>query len=288
MAITTKIAWTALAVVSFIPAAHAGSITYLTTFNKTDNIYTNLNQEFPNTGPGVPGSGTGVPNATFLFDPATFNPAGLVAGSNLANNGIDFMLASNSTGQDFAESDFSTTNAPLTITSNVAGVTAAYLLTAAYFGVNFDVTFNGTGGATETFVVDSSLGGAPDFCHPDLINAATAQNGSLTNNVFDQTVLQVSDNTDGCGTGNTGLGGATVTNSLYEQTFLLNSSFAGQNLLSTVIQNTTPFNRGFDLLVFGETVAGASSSPSAPEPATGFLALGAFALAIVARRRRSN
>ena len=262
------------------PAASAGTV-YLTDFTKDANIYSNLNQQFPNTGPA---NGSNQPNATFLFNPSTFSPAGLVLGSNLANNGVNFMIASNAGGYDYAQTDYSDLNAPLTIGSNVAGASSVSLLTAAYFGVNYNVTFTGDRGATETFNVNFYPDGVPDFCSPTPINVAAAQNGSLTNNVFDQTVLQVSNNLDGCGSGNTSLGGRIVTNSLTEQTFLLSSSFAGQNLVSTVIQTTTYFNRGFDTVVLAETVANASSST--PEPATGVLVLGVLALAIGGARRR--
>src|SRR5579884_3152387 len=36
---------------------------HITDFNKSNNIYTNLDQEFPHTGTGTPGSGVGTPNA---------------------------------------------------------------------------------------------------------------------------------------------------------------------------------------------------------------------------------
>jgi hypothetical protein len=39
-----------------------------------NNIYTDLNQNFPNTGAGTPGSHTGTPDATFVFTPWTYTP----------------------------------------------------------------------------------------------------------------------------------------------------------------------------------------------------------------------
>jgi hypothetical protein len=241
----------------------AGSVfTDLTTFTKSNNIFTNLNQQFPNTGPGTPGSGVGTPNATFLYNPSTFTAAGLVPGSDLADNGVDFLLASNSTGQDFDEVS---ANHSLTISSDVNSATAVYLLTSSYNGTSFNVTFTGDGGATETF----NVVGVPDFCNGGPINSASAVNGSATNNLLDQTVLQVQD-VGACATGNSS-NGFNATYDLTEQTFVLNSSFAGQDLTSTQI-----FSNGNTTLVLGETVE--STGAATPEPATWVLALGALVL----------
>jgi|GEM_PF-1390763 len=260
------------------PASHGGTTyTFLTDFRKDNNIYTNLNQQYPNTGPGVPGSGVGTPNATFLYDPATFSPPGLVAGSDLANNGVEFELTSNSAGQDFASlTRFSIDQE--TVTSDIAGATAVYLLTTASGftgGEPLNVTFTGDGGATESFGQIN----VPDFCVGGQINTASAVNGSLTDNQFSQTVLQVLDG-GACATGNSATGKAAAY-VLTEQIFLLSPAFAGQNLVSTVITSD-----GSGLLILGETVAGSGSS-STPEPATGFLAFGALIISSLLIKRRT-
>jgi len=188
-----------LAALAAAPAAPAQPLVYLTNFPRTNNIYTSLDQEFPSTGPGVPGSGVGVPNSTFLFDPATYTSPNAIAGSNLANNGVTFQLASDATGRDFLE----LTSISNTVTIPVSRqVRSAYTLTGAYFGRSFNVTFTGADGATETF---SNLF-VPDFFNGGFINDVSAVNGSPANNQFDQTVFEVN-NQGGGGIGNSSTGG---------------------------------------------------------------------------------
>jgi hypothetical protein len=241
----------------------------ITSFDN-NNIYANLNQQFPNTGPGVPGSGVGTPNATFLFNPATYTSPDAVAGSDLASNGINFLLASNAAGQDFDQlgSGLPTT---VTVPVNLTGVTAVSTLMSAYFGTSVNVTFTGTGG-TETFS-NISL---PDFNGGGAINQASAVNGSATNNLFDQTVFQVRD-VGGGGSGNSS-NGSFNTYDLVEQTFLLNSSLSGGTLTSITFtaNGSTP-------LLFGIT---AVTPGVVPEPASIVgLSLGLAGLAAARLRR---
>jgi hypothetical protein len=89
---------------ALLAASKSGPVNADTYFTKDSNIDTNLNQQFPNTGPGVPGSGVGTPNPSFLYNPATFTAPSIVAGSDLASsNPTSFLLTSNSTGQDFMQ-----------------------------------------------------------------------------------------------------------------------------------------------------------------------------------------
>ena len=49
-----------------VQAALANQI-YITGFATDNDIYTNLNRQFPNTGPGTPRSGVGTANATVVL-----------------------------------------------------------------------------------------------------------------------------------------------------------------------------------------------------------------------------
>ena len=207
-------------------AVNVNAQTYVTNFTTDNNIYTNLNQEFPNTGAGVPGSGVGVPNATFLYDPSTYTSPNAVLGSNLANNGIDFLLSSDSAGQDFMQLQGGQS---LVIPVSIANPTAAYTLMSAYFGTSVNVTFTGSGGATETF---NNIY-LPDFNGGGAINQSFAVNGSVTDNLFDQTVFQVQ-NVGAGGSGNSS-NGAFNTYDLVEQTYLLDSALIQQGLSSITI-----------------------------------------------------
>lgn len=143
---TLGLATLALVSLAAAPAAHAGD-TQITNFSKTNNIFTNLNQQFPNTGAGVPGSTTGVANASFLFNPATYTSLNAVAGANQTTNGTTFLISSDASGRDFSEIG----GTPLTISTNLFGVTSVHTLTNSYFNAQETITFTGSGGASETF-----------------------------------------------------------------------------------------------------------------------------------------
>jgi len=256
----------ALLALVFIACGHAALADQidLTGFTTSNDIYTNLNQQFPNTGPGTPGSTHGTPNATFLYNPATWTSANFVAGSDSATNGIEFLLSSDSTGRDFEE----ISGPAFSFATEVSGVTEVHLLTAAYQNTGYTATFTGTGGASETFTNVS----APNFFAGGALN--TTSGGAL-----DQSVLEVDDEGAG-GSGNSG-DGFTGDYFLYEQSFTLNSSFNGQSLTDISLTNTG--GGGTSLLLLGVTAETASSTP---EPST--LALFGFAAAgfALCRRRR--
>jgi hypothetical protein len=112
-----------------------------------NNIYTDLNTNFPNTGAGTPGSHTGVANATFVFTPWTYTPpAAATTGvpyssysAPLGDNGVSFQLNSNAAGQDFAQignpggGPYTGPN-PATVSIGEDKVTAVYALMGAYNG----------------------------------------------------------------------------------------------------------------------------------------------------------
>lgn len=238
--------------------------TYLTDFTKTDNIYANLNEQFPNTGPGVPGSSVGVPNATYIFTPpATGN--GNPNNINDADNGISFKLASNATGQDFAEigpAGFGVGS--LTLPVGAASVDHLYLLMGAFNGTSFNVTLNGTGGASETF---SGIG-LPDFNGGGPVN-------SVGGGLADQTVYRVLDVGAG-GSGNSTTGAYNYYD-LTEVGLTLSSAFAGQTLTSATFTSN-----GYETLLLGATATSA-----APEPAAWSMMIVGFGLmGSVMRRRR--
>ncbi len=245
--------------------------TFVTNFTKTNNIFTNLNQQYPTTGKGVPGSGAGVPNASFLFNPATYTSPNVVAGANQTTNGVSFLLTSDSIGRDFAEIG----STPLTVATNLFGITSVSTLTNSYFNASENVTFTGSGGATETFsgvqLHDFNGQGGP-------INNSFAVNGSVTPNLFDQTVFQVNDQGAG-GSGNSATGDF-ATYGLNEQTFVLSPAFANQTLQSITFAN----NGGGTPLLLGVT----ASSP-VPEVSTTvslglLLALGLGSVAVARKK----
>lgn len=239
-------------------SAHAAT-TYVTDFTKTDNIYTNLNQQYPNTGPGVPGSGVGTPNATFTFDPPATgqgNPNNL----NYVNNGISFVLTSNAAGRDFAEVGPAGFGVPvLDLPIGVFGADHLYLLMGAYVGTSFNITLNGTGGAMQTF---SSIF-LPDF------NGGTIN--SVNGDVADQTVFRVLDVGAG-GSGNSS-NGAYNYYSLTEVGLTLDPSFLGQTLTDATITSN-----GYETLLLGATVTSADVMNGVPEPATWSLMIVGFGL----------
>jgi hypothetical protein len=251
-------------------AAQAQTQTYITNFTKTDNIYTNLNEQFPNTGVGTPGSGVGVANASFLFDPTTYNATN-TNDVNYTNNGIKFDITSNSTGQDFTEvgtANFGVSTLSLPI--NISNATSVYLLASAYVGTTINVTFTGTGGATQTF---ASIG-LPDFSGGPSTN-------TVAGDLSDQTVYRVVDTGAG-GTGNSTTG-ANTSYDLTELGFTLGSQFDGQTLESATITGN-----GYEGLILGATVTSlASTTGAVPEPATWAMMIGGFGvLGLTLRRAR--
>lgn len=257
----------ALAIVVAAPVA-AQTQTYITNFTKTDNIYTNLNQQYPNTGPGVPGSTVGTPDSSYLFTPQATgqgNPSNL----NYANNGISYMLTSDSLGRDFAQVGSASFGvASLVLPINVVGATNFYLLAAAYNGTSFNVVFTGTGGYTRTF---SNIA-LPDFSGGSI--------NSVVGDVSDQTVFGVS----GIGAGGTG-NSSTGANGFYSLTqvgFNLGDALIGQTLTSATITGN-----GYETLILGATaVSPAATVAAVPEPASWAMMIVGFGLIGGAMRTR--
>jgi hypothetical protein len=259
-----------------ISVARASEV-YVTGFATNNNIYTDLNQQFPNTGPGVPGSQTGTPNASYLYQPYAFNQTNGVPNSDLAgNNGINFQLTSNAAGQDFAQIGATGGSAPyigpasLAVAVGVQDVTKAYFLVSSYNGQSFNVTFTGSAGATETF---SNIA-VPDFAGGGPIN--TTSGGVST-----QTVYQVTD-TGGGNTGNSATG-AFGTYDLTEVGFTLDPDFANQTLSSATITSN-----GYETLLLGVTVTNTLTA-AVPEPSTwAMMILGFCGLGFMAYRRKQS
>ena len=237
----------------------SAALVYVTDFTKNNNIYTDLNQNFPNTGPGVPGSHTGTPNASYLFNSAT---------------GINYQLTSNSNGQDFAQigagSGPYTGPASLSLAVGVSSVSSIYFLMGAYNGTSFNVTFNGNGGATQTF---SNIF-VPDFFNGGPVNDSAGGVSRIT--AFEVT------STGAGGTGNSSNGGF----GRYDLTqvgFTLDAAFNSQVLTSVDITAN-----GYEILLLGATVDGAIAG-AVPEPSTWALMILGFAgVGYVAYRRRDK
>lgn len=244
----------------------SATTTYLTAFTKTSGIYTNLNKQFPNAGPGVPGSRIVTPNSAVLFTPQATgegNPNNL----NYANNGIGFKIASDATGHDFTEIGASFGVASVTLPVAIKNVDHLYLLMSAYNGTSFNITLNGTGGASQTF---TNIG-LPDF------NGGTIN--SVSGAVADQTVFRVLDVGAG-GSGNSETGAYNYY-SLIEVGLTLGSAFATQTLTDATITSN-----GYATLLLGATATSPSTVGGVPEPATWALMLAGFGLTGAAVRRR--
>ena len=230
--------------------------TYITdwTAEANNNIFTNLNEEFPNTGVGAPGSGQGVPNSTYLFDPATYlilpgvspdilsSGSGYVSGSDLTSgNGIKFQMTSNSAGHDFMEID-----GGATLTLNVpVFATSVYLLMSTYNGQSVNLTITGNDGSTATFMgvlLPDFNGGAGSG---GINKSYTANEGG---SLLAQTVLIVNDTGAG-GTGNSTTGD--INN--YDLTEL-SFSTAGSKLANSSIKSVSITSNGYEALLLGVTV----------------------------------
>jgi len=262
---------TTLLIIAGATSTATAQLNYITNFTKDNNIYTNLNQQFPNTGPGTPGSGIGTPNSSFLFDPTTVGAyaPGYTAGSDLVSpaNSVDFKITSDAAGHDF-EQIGSVGGSPLTVTAGLNGVSDVYLLMGAYDGAQFDITFNGTGGVSQTFDnID-----LPDF------NQGTSINDISPGNYYDQTVFRTVDTGAG-GTGNSSYG-AYGSYDLTQVTFKLDSALQGQELTSFTISYT-----GYDDLLLGVTANGTPAS-SVPDTASTLPLLGGALAGLTALRRR--
>lgn len=247
-----------------VPASAA--TTYVTGFDKTSNIYTNLMQQYPNTGPGTPGSRTGTANASYLFTPQATGE-GHPENVNYADNGISYLLTSDAAGRDFAEvgtADFGV--ASLTLPIGVANASTLYLLAGAYNGSSFNITLNATGGVSRTF---------SDIALPDFNGGAI---NSVSGDVADQTVFRVYGQGAG-GTGNSS-NGAYNNYSLTQVGFTLGDAFKGRTLTSATITGN-----GYETLILGATVVSPDVS-AVPEPAGWAMMIGGFGIVGGSLRRR--
>ena len=125
----------------------------------------------------------------------------------------------------------------------------------SYNSTPVTVTFTGADSSTETFT-NVSL---PDFNGGGTINQSLMVNGSVTNNLLDQTVFQVTDVGAG-GTGNSS-NGAFNTYTIEELTFVLNSQLASEQL-SSITLSTGGFAPG----LLGVTVLLGSGPTPTPTP----------------------
>jgi hypothetical protein len=249
-----------------------------------NNIYTDLNQNFPNTGAGTPGSHTGVANATFVFTPWTYTPPAAAAtgvsftspSAPLGNNGISFQLNSNSAGQDFAQigligapSPAYAGPNPLGVTIGQSNVSTVYALMSSYTGQSFSVTFNGLLGGSQTFT-NISL---PDFNGGGSVN-------SCSGGLCVQTVYTVHD-VGGGGSGNSS-NGALNTYDLTELAFTLNSALAADVLESAIFTSN-----GYETLLFGVSTVTTGSQSAVPLPgALPLFATGLAGLGLLGWRRK--
>lgn len=248
-------------------SAEAAQI-YVTDFAKNNNIFTNLNQEYPHSGTGTPGSGVGTPNASVLFTPQATgqgNPNNV----NLANNGVNFQITSDAAGHDFAQIDANTTESVAIGLSNINNL---YLLMSAYNGGNLaTITLTGSAGATQTFA---------NIYLPDFNGGAGASGYSGGGAGYTvQTVYNVT-NVGAGGTGNSS-NGAYNNYNLSEVGLTLGAQFAGQSLVSAEI-----LSLGYEPLLLGVTAVTPDTIPAVPEPASWATMVGGFGLIGAALRRR--
>lgn len=255
-----------LAFAATLAGTGRAQVIFFTTWNKTNNIYTNLNQQYPASGTGVPGTGVGTANAMFLFDPTTYTSPNAVAGSNYATNGVTFSITSDASGHDFAEIN---TAQSLVIPIN-QGLTSIHFLMAAYVGTSVNITLTGADTSTETFT-NVNL---PDFNGGAVQNQSAALNGSPTTNFFEQTVFRVV-NVGAGGTGNSSTG-AYNTYNLVEVSLILGPTLSAESLTSVTLTSN-----GYMTLLLG--VSGIQAVPEPPS-----LALLLIGLPVVVRRLRSR
>src|ERR1700722_11926896 len=88
---------------------------HIANFPKTNNIWAQLNQQFPNTGAGTPGSPTGVPNATFLYNPAAYTSPNYVGYANVVSNSATFLIASDANGHDYGTIQYTGLTIPTSV-----------------------------------------------------------------------------------------------------------------------------------------------------------------------------
>jgi hypothetical protein len=265
-------------------SARADSFNYVNISSyANNNIYTDLNQNFPNTGAGTPGTHTGTANATFVFTPWTYTPPAAAAtgvpftspSAPLGNNGISFQLNSNGNGQDFAQIGTSgptgyTSPNPLTVNIGQSNVSTVYALMSSYDNQSFSVTFNGTGGS-QTF--SNIL--LPDFNGGGFVN-------SCSGGLCVQTVYTVND-VGGDGTGNSP-NGATNTYDLTELALTFNSALA-----AGLLDSATFTSNGYETLLFGVSTVTTGSTSALPLPATlPLFATGLAALGLLGWRRKKK
>lgn len=279
MPVRTSLLGFACAAALITAASSAGAVVYsyvdISSY-ANNNIFTDLNQNFPTTGSGVPGSHTGTANATFVFTPWTYTPPG--AGSAtvpftthtapLGNNGVSFQLNSNASGQDFVQIGASgptgyTGPNPVTVAMAESNVTTVYLLMGSYTGQSFSVTINGSDGA-QTF---------SNISLPDFYGGSEAE--TCSGGVCVGTVYTVSDvGAGGSGNSTTGFNGA------YDMTEVAITLSSAENVTSAEFTSN-----GYETLLFGITTAGLPIG--APEPSAWALMLTGFAgLGVALRSRR--
>jgi hypothetical protein len=249
----------AVALVLDASAARANTYTEITNFTTNGNIQSNLISTFP----------TG-----------TYTPTNGVDGVTGNNFGAPFSIGTGTT--NFEQIYVG----PLTITTDVAHVTNVFTLINGYSpaGTLGTIEFVGSGGATQTFSLVSN-GNVRDF-----------YNGVYANNLNSPPVpgssaaVAFQCSTPSCsGGGGTGdvTTGASGTYRLDEQDFVLNSSFASQDLVEIIITNSGGTNGDSVPILLGVTAADISSTPlPAALPLFG-AGLGALGL-LGWRRKRKN